>query len=220
MCEKKKKKEGVHVCVSRCEDISVETCCHLPEPKWPGSQECRMEVSWCRASHLVSLFPVCISVFVQNDLALFPGECLKEVTKWYSWKQFVYSFSPFFTPALSCSGSFPAVIGWGMGYTLDTSLVDYKASTQAHDHAHWGWDTNCTALFCRGFSGIMVDSRIKQENCLLGWFIWCHSRSQVQQSISWRRFGKENTKQRVHTCRVANVYICLWFIKNMNYSTS
>lgn len=62
-CVKKKKKRSVHVCVSECEDISVETCCHLPEPKWPGSQECRMEVSLCRASHLVSLFPVCISVF-------------------------------------------------------------------------------------------------------------------------------------------------------------
>lgn len=67
------------LCVCERVHIPTETCCHLPEPRWPGSHECRMQASWCRAS-IWSLYTQCVCVY-KSDLVCIPGQRLEEVAE-------------------------------------------------------------------------------------------------------------------------------------------
>ncbi len=51
----------LNVCVYECVFITTWTRCHFPEPRCPGSHECRMQASWCSAS-IWSLYTPCACV--------------------------------------------------------------------------------------------------------------------------------------------------------------
>lgn len=54
---------NMHLCEYERVHTPTVTCCHLPEPRRPGSHECRMQASWCRAS-IWSLYTQCACVYV------------------------------------------------------------------------------------------------------------------------------------------------------------
>lgn len=68
-------KERLCVCVWECVYITTETRCHLPEPRCPGSHECRMQASWCRAS-IWSFYSQCAFVCVCVRVCLCTFVCV------------------------------------------------------------------------------------------------------------------------------------------------